>query len=373
MKQPDGLMKAQSQAAEFAARHVAARADLQTTQEFPLDLWREMGEAGLFKIGIPEIHGGPGGGPSDLLKAGEVFVRNGLNLGLGLSWIVQQVIARFVGEEFGTPGPRRQYLPAAALGNCTMSFAVSEPKRGASPKTLATQAEKTGTGYELTGEKTYLTNGPIADLFVVVAATDDAAQRRRFTAFIVPRGTQGLTVTPPMPLNLLKPSPHGGIQLNRCPVPKASVLGREGNAWPDIVVPLGETEDVVMMGPVLGGMAAQLDLLRIALRERSASAEKTLPGEWGALNSLWQALRSIACEAAGRLDRGNESPAPLSIAFARFAALFHADVARFTERLRIEEPERFSLLQKDMEFMEMLQKRRLQIRQAKMGSAQLAS
>lgn len=371
MKQTDELMNASRRAAAFAARRVAARADLQTMQEFPMDLWREMGDAGLFKIGIGEIHGGTGGGYSDLLKAGETFVRCGLNPGLGLSWIFQQVIARFVVEGFGTPEQCRQHLRAAVLGNCTMSFAVSEPKRGASPKTLATQAEKTETGYVLTGEKTYLTNGPIADLFVVVAATDGAAQRRSFTAFIVPRGTQGLTVTPPMPLNFLKPSPHGGIELNRCPVPETSVLGRAGNAWPDIVVPLGETEDVVMMGPVLGGMAAQLDLLRIALRKHSASAEKTLASEWGALNSLWQALRSIACEAAGRLDRGNESPAPLSIAFARFAAELHADVARFTQRLRIEEPEHFGLLQKDMEFLEMLQKRRLQIRQAKMGAAQL--
>ncbi|HPL09556.1 MAG TPA: acyl-CoA dehydrogenase family protein [Smithellaceae bacterium] len=373
MKQPDKPFDMPALAADFAARHVACRADLQTEQEFPSDLWRKMGKAGLFRGGLPEEYGGDGCGYLDLLRTGEAFVRSGLNLGLGMSWIFQQIIARSVVGTFGTTEQCRQYLRAAALGNCAISFAVSEPGRGASPKALATKAQQQGESYLLTGEKTHLTNGPIADLFVVVAVTDDTSARKGFTAFMVPRGAQGLFVEPPMPLNFLKPSPHGGIQLNGCLIPKASVLGREGNAWEDIVVPLGETEDVVMMGPVLGGMAAQLDLLRIALRERSASAEKTLPGEWGALNSLWQALRSIACEAAGRLDRGNESPAPLSIAFARFAALFHADVARFTERLRIEEPERFSLLQKDMEFMEMLQKRRLQIRQAKMGAAQLAS
>ncbi len=358
------------QAAEFAARHVAPRKDLQTGQEFPADLWREMGKAGLFRAGLPESEGGDGGGYLALLQSGEAFVRSGLNLGLGMSWIFQQVIARFVVGAFGTPEQCRQYLRAAALGDCTLSFAVSEPKRGASPKTMATKAQKQGEFYLLDGEKTYLTNGPIADLFVVVAVTDDTTPLKRFTAFIIPRGAHGLYAEPPMPLDFLKPSPHGGIQLNRCLIPKTSVLGREGSAWEDIVVPLGETEDAVMMGPVLGGMAAQLDLLRIAFREH-ASAEKSLPGEWGALHALWQTLRCIADEAAARLDRGDGSFTPLGIAFARIAAEFHADAARLIERLHIQPSERLGLLQKDMEFLEMLQKRRLQIRQEKIGAALL--
>lgn len=371
MKQPDKPLSIFMQAADFAARHVAMRTDLQTEQEFPADLWREMGRTGLFGAGLPESEGGDGRGYLDLLRCGEAFVRSGLNLGLGMSWIFQQMIARSVLGVFGTPEQCRQYLRAAALGDCTLSFAVSEPGRGASPKTMATKAQTQGESYLLTGEKTYLTNGPIADLFVVVAVTDDASARKGFTAFIVPRGTPGFSITPPLPLNFLKPSPHGGIQLNRCLIPKTSVLGREGNAWEDIVVPLGETEDVVMMGPVLGGMAAQLDLLKAALLEHPAAADRTLQGEWGALHALWQALRSIAYEAAGKLDRGDGSPASAGIAFARIAAEFHADVARWPQRLHIQPPERFGLLQKDMEFLEMLQKRRLQIRQEKIGAALL--
>lgn len=369
MKQPDEPLQIFMRAADFAARHVAPRKNLQTGQEFPADLWRKMGKAGLFRAGLPEKYGGDSGGYLDLLRSGEAFVRSGMNLGLGMSWIFQQIIARSVVGTFGTPEQYRQYLPSAALGNCTMSFAVSEPKRGASPKTMATKAQKQGEFYLLDGEKTYLTNGPIADLFVVVAVTDDASARKGLTAFIVPRGAPGLSITPPMPLNFLKPSPHGGIQLNRCPVPKTSILGREGSAWEDIVVPLGEIEDVVMTGPVLGGMAAQLDLLKAALRE--PSTDRALQGEWGALYALWQALRSIAYEAAERLDRSDESPASSGIAFARIAVEFHADVARLTERLLIQPPERFGLLQKDMEFLEMLQKRRLQIRREKIGAALL--
>ena len=222
MKQPDEPLDMIIQAADFAARHVAARKDLQTGQEFPADIWREMGKAGLFRAGLPESEGGDGGGHLELLRSGEAFVRSGFNLGLGMSWVFQQMIARCVVGAFGTKEQCRQYLRAAALGNCTMSFAVSEPGRGASPKTMVTKAQKQGESYLLDGEKTYLTNGPVADLFVVIAVTDDAAARKGFTAFIVPRGAQGLQVTPPMPLNFLKPSPHGGIQLNHCLVPKTS-------------------------------------------------------------------------------------------------------------------------------------------------------
>ncbi|MCK7507140.1 MAG: hypothetical protein MZV70_25925 [Desulfobacterales bacterium] len=111
-----------------------------------------------------------------------------------------------------------------------------------------------------------------------------------------------------MPLNFLKPSPHGGIQLNNCLIEQKSILGKVGSAWQDIVVPLGEIEDVVMMGPVLGGMAAQLDLLTAAIRENSTSADRALQGEWGALSAFWQTLQTIAYEAAGRLDRSGDSP-----------------------------------------------------------------
>jgi len=303
MKQPDKPFDMPALAADFAARHVACRADLQTGQEFPSDLWRKMGKAGLFRAGLPEKYGGDSCGYLDLLRSGEAFVRSGLNLGLGMSWIFQQIIARSVVGTFGTPEQCRQYLRAAALGDCTISFAVSEPGRGASPKTLATKAHQQGASYLLTGEKTYLTNGPIADLFVVVAVTDDASARKGFTAFMVARGAQGLFVEPPMPLNFLKPSPHGGIQLNHCLIPKTSVLGREGNAWEDMVVPLGETEDVVMMGPVLGGMAAQLDLLTAALREQST--DRSLQGEWGALHGAVRgaSLMKQPPDSTGATDR----------------------------------------------------------------------
>jgi acyl-CoA dehydrogenase len=360
-----------NQATAFAAEHIAGRADLQTGHEFPRDIWQKMGKAGLFKIGIAKKYGGAGGGYLDLLKAGEAFVRSGCNLGLGLSWLFQQIIAHYVVGSFGTPQQRRQYLGAAAEGKVTFSFAVSEPGRGASPKTLATQAKKTKTGYGLSGEKTYLTNGPIADMYIVVAVTDNTTGLKSFTAFIVPRDTEGLTIAPPMPLNFLKPSPHGGIQLENCLIGQKSILGKKGSAWQDIVVPLGEIEDIVMMGPVLGGMAAQLDLIVCAIRENATSADRALPSDLGALSALWQTLQAFAYEAAGRLDRGSDSPLPLGITFARLAAEFRADIGQLSERWKIPVPGQYTDFQRDMASLGALQKRRLEIRQEKIGAALL--
>lgn len=358
-------------AAEFATRHVLRCSDLQTAQEFPQDLWREMGKAGLFKIGIPETHGGTNGGYLDLLQAGEAFVRNGCNLGLGVSWIFQQIVAAYIMTTLGTKRQREKYLPAAANGQCTFSFAVSEPKRGASPKMLTTSARKQDASYCLEGEKAYLTNGPIADIFIIIAVTGEAEHKRSFTAFIAPRDTQGLNVMPPMPLTFLKPSPHGGIQLNNCIIGEESVLGREGCAWQDIVVPLGEIEDTVMAGPVLGGMAAEFDILTAGIRGNAAAKDRALQAKLGSLHSLRQTLQIIAYEAAGQIDRADASPLPQVITFARLAATFAADVAQIAKQWEIPLPDQYSHLARDLESLGMLQKRRLEIRQEKIGRALL--
>ncbi|MDP2853551.1 MAG: acyl-CoA dehydrogenase family protein [Smithellaceae bacterium] len=372
MHQPDeNQIKTYKQAAAFAAEYIACRPDLQTGQEFPMDIWRKMGEAGLFQIGIAEKYGGTGGGYLDLLKGGEAFVKSGYNLGLAVSWLYQQIIAHYVINVFGTPQQRRQYLRAAAAGKITLSFAVSEPGHGARPKLLTTKAQKHEKHFVLNGEKTYLTNGPIAGIFIVIACTDDIGTKKHFTALIVPRNAEGVTVTPPLAMNFLKPSPHGGIKLENCVVGQRFFLGKEGSAWPDIVVPFGEIEDVVMMGPALGGMAAQLTMLMDTIREHQTEMNRVLEGELGALHALLQTLQIIAYEAADQLDRGNASPIPIMITFGRLAAEFHTGIGQMTDNWKIHTPAEYDYLHRDMGSLVTLKKRLLQIRQEKIGRALL--
>lgn len=371
-------MNFQKITADFAAQHVRAQTNLQTDQLFSKEIRQKMGDAGLFRIGLPESYGGNNGSHLDLLQAGEIFVRDGRDLGLGVSWIFQQIIARHLLGTFGMPEQCDQYLRAAACGKCMLSFAVSEPGRGATPKNLTTKATRQGRSYCLQGEKRYLTNGPIADIFIVIAVTDESSPRKAFTAFLVPRNTPGLTVLPPMSLNFLKSSPHGAINMNQCQLKQQALLGAEGKAWQDMVVPLGEIEDTIMMGPVLGGMAAQLDILKNAVQNSATPADRGLEGEAGALAALFAAMKVIAYEAARRLDNlpagslptdADKSPVPLVIAWARLATEFCTDIARLAQQVKISIPEVFSRLQTDITSLGALQKRRLQVRQEKTGRA----
>jgi len=359
--------------AAFAQRHVADRPDLQTGQEFPADIWRKMGEAGLFKIGIDELYGGAGGGYLALSQAGEVFVKNGYNLGLAVSWVYQQILAHYLLSVFGSPQHRKQYLRALAEGKITLSFAVSEPGRGAHPKMLSTRAEKKDRVYVLNGEKTYLTNGPIAGVFIVVAVTDPNPAQKKFTAFIVPRNIDGLTVTRQMPMNFLKPSPHGGITLEDCVVSKRSILGEEGGAWRDMVVPVGDMEDVVMMGPAVGAMAAELAMLTDAVRRCIEEPDNTLLAEIGTLSASLQTLRAMAYEAAHRLDRGLTSSMGLLVTFVRLAADFLANVDHCFETRRLAPPPEYADLHRDAVTIVSLKKRLMQIRQEKLGALVMKS
>lgn len=361
----------QKMAAQFAAKHVREQAPVQIEQKFPQNIWQKMAEAGLFKIGLPESYGGSGGTGLDILQAGEAFVRQGRNLGLGISLIFQQIIARYILGKFGQPRQCQQYLSAAADGKCIFSFAVSEPQRGASPKTMATAASRHNSAYLLSGEKIYLTNGPIADVFIVIAVTADSLPKKEFTAFIVPRQTPGLTVSSPMSLDFLKSSPHGRITLQRCLLEPDAVLGEVGKAWREMVVKLGEVEDVIMMGPVLGSLAAQLDLLTSLLVKKNAPAERELFREFGALDAHWQAMQTLAYEAAARLDKDAGSPYPLVIALAHLAANFSESLVKFPERWKITAPDLFFELQTDLASLGFLQKRRRQIHEEKAGRALL--
>lgn len=359
--------KKQHPASVFAATYIAPRLDLQTGSEFPMDIWQKMGEAGLLRIGLAEIFGGDGGGYLDLLKGGEAFVKSGKNPGLALSWLYQQILARFVIGFFGTTAQLRRYLPAAAAGQIKLSFAVSEPGHGSRPKLLSTRADKHDNMFTLTGEKTYLTNGPIADVFIVIALTDGTSPQKRFTAFIVPRNARGVTVTPLPSMNFLKPSPHCGLRLDDCRLHPDSLLGKEGTAWTDMVVPLGEIEDIVMMGPALGGMTAQLAALTASLVNSPFREDARLQEELGALAVQIQAMRVIAYEAADRLDRGQPPPVALAIAFARMASEFLVAIRGIQDTRNIAVSDEDAYLQRDMEALVNVKKRLLQIRQKKIG------
>ncbi len=296
------LSAIQEEVARFAGDNISHRSELGGTSEFPWDIWRAMGEAGLLGLALPPQYGGRDGGYAALVVAGEALVRHGGNLGLALSVAVHHIVAKFLILGFGDDRQRQEYLPSMGSGKMIGCLAVSEPKTGAHPKHLKTVAAPQGDLYLLNGEKTYLTNGPIADLFVVMAVTGDEEGKKLITAFVIPKDTPGTSQTEPLALDFLRPSPHGGIKLDNASVPAANILGREGAAYETMIKPFREIEDAVLMGPIVGGMAAQLEMVMGLIRAQGIAATEEIKTALGRLQFLVHQARIIAYEAGMMLD-----------------------------------------------------------------------
>ena len=351
----------------FAIEHVASRADLQTMQDFPRDIWQKMSEAGFFKIGIAPQYGGSGGGFKQLTEAGEVFVRSGCNIGLAMSWLYQQIIAIHLISGFGTEKQQKLYLPPMAEGKLTVSFAVSEPKHGARPKLLTSMATPEGSSYKLNGEKTYLTNAPIAGLFIVIAITGEEQEQKKFSAFLVAGTDEGVIIKPRLKFDFLKPAPHGGIKLTDCRVPASAMLGGKDTAYTNIVMPFSDVENVVLMGAVTGGMGAELMDLIMESNKRNIHKDKSLQSAVGALDSLLETMRAIVREAARKLDEHDSAAVPLIVTFKELAAGFQSRIAAAVAKWEIKTKERFNVLQTDINVLGALQEKTLQDKQAKLG------
>ncbi len=321
----DDLRNLQETASRFARQNIIGR-DLGSSSEFPWDIWRAMAQCGLLGLTISKERSAGSSGYLALAVAGEALVRHGGNLGLALSAAIHNIVARFIIFGFGDSDQRREYLPAMASGKITGSLAVSEPETGAHPKYLKTRATREGDWFKLNGEKTYLTNGPIADFYVVIAITGMEQDRKQLSAFLVPRGTNGLTQTGPIQLDFLRPSLHGGIKLENAMIPGSNALGPEGQAYQSIIKPFREIEDAALMGPMVGGLARQLELAVKLITKEKALPKDDLKSTVGGLQVLVNQARILAYEAGAMLDNApHEEFLSLLLAGREISSRFQAE------------------------------------------------
>ncbi len=338
------IEKAEKFAREKLAPWAAGRPD-----EFSPTLWREAGEQGLLGVAVPREYGGLGLNYLAVTAAAEILVGAGHNPGFGLSWMIHNVVSRLVFWELGREEQRTRYLPELAAGRITPSLSISEPGVGAHPKHLRTRADGRDGGFLLNGEKSYLTNGPFVDLYVVLAITGGEEDHKEFSAFIVPKGTPGVVLTPPLALDSFRPSPHCGIRLTDCAVPAANMIGPPGGAYRNIAIAFREIEDVTLSGLVSGGMTRQLELLIAALRHGTALGKEAI-ARLGRLRSLRDTLRLLAFQAARLLD---DAAAPaqrlsLMLAFRALAREFQEEIGRITPPSLKEEQGEFRSLSSDL-------------------------
>src|SRR5688500_9672778 len=180
------------QARRFSRERIAPRAEeIDRTNEFPRDLWPELGAAGLLGVTVPERWGGANLGYLAHIIAMEEISRAsgsvGLSYGAHSNLCMNQLVLN------GNDAQRDRYLPKLVSGEHVGALAMSEPGAGSDVVAMQLRAEKRGDAYALTGSKMWITNGPDADTVIVYAKTDPAAGPRGITAFIVEKGFAGFS------------------------------------------------------------------------------------------------------------------------------------------------------------------------------------
>jgi acyl-CoA dehydrogenase len=316
--------------AAFARRHVASR-DLLASETFPADLWRKMQQAGLFRIGLPAPHGGDGGTYADIAAAERVLVEEGQSTGLAGVWGGHQMVARWFVAGFGTEAQQASYLPPLASGALTAGVAISEPKVGAHPKLLTTSAVRDGDSWRIDGEKSYVTNGDIAGLYVVLAITAMEGERKRYSFFLVPRDAPGLEVIPAATPATMRPVGHVALRLSGCRVPLDTLLGEPGAAYETMALPFRDAEDAVGTSSMAGNLAGMVRLLGAEL---GAAAAEEAVAELGALSGLAAIAAPSAAALAQSVDEGcvtDPGPQALLIGLRQLAAIFHARATALRE------------------------------------------
>lgn len=154
------------------------------------ELWRKAGEQGLLCPTVPEAYGGVGVDFRYNALVDEAVNRLGLTgIGFGLH---SDIVAPYI-LHYGSEAQKQRYLPAMVGGDCIGAIAMTEPGTGSDLQGIATQAVRDGDGWVLNGAKTFITNGQLADLVIVVAKTDPEAGSKGFSLFLVEAGSAGFS------------------------------------------------------------------------------------------------------------------------------------------------------------------------------------
>jgi acyl-CoA dehydrogenase len=277
----------------------------------PEDIVQNMRALGLFGWSIPEAYGGAGLSTEELALANIELsqcavayrARVGTNTGIGAEAIVVD----------GTPEQKERYLPRLASGEITGCLAATEPEAGSDLLGgLATTAVHDGESYILDGAKRYITNAPIADLFTVLARTDPSSRASSSTsAFLVERGTPGLTVGPPHRKMGQAGSPVAEVHFERCRVPAPSIVGGvPGRGFATVMKTLNK-QRINLAALCTGPAIRLLDEALAHARNRRQSGRPI--GEFQLVQAMLadskveiEAARALVLETARKRDRGED-------------------------------------------------------------------
>lgn len=186
-----------------------------------------LGQSGLLDWAVPE----DGGAVPKLDVRGLSIIRAGLGYHSGLAdfAFAMQGLGSGALTLFGTPEQKARWLPGARAGTAIAAFALSEPDAGSDVAALSTTAIRDGNGWRLDGTKTWISNGGIADQYVVFARTGEAPGARGLSAFIVPATIEGLTIAER--IDVIAPHPLATLKFEACRLPADALIGQAGEGF----------------------------------------------------------------------------------------------------------------------------------------------
>jgi alkylation response protein AidB-like acyl-CoA dehydrogenase len=219
--------------------------------------WQACAEFGVLGMPIPQEHGGMGLGLSDLLAVMEGLGEGTRDQGLLFSLNAHLWTNSIPILLYGTDAHKQAYLPRLCDGSLIGANAASEPGSGSDIFSMRTRATRDGDHYVLNGTKTFVSNAPIADLFVAYATVNPALGVTGITAFIIERDTPGLVISRKLEKMGLRTSPMAEVVFDNCRIPVTNRLGREGRGVP-IFESSMEWERGCILANCLGVMRRQL-------------------------------------------------------------------------------------------------------------------
>lgn len=311
---------------DFAAKELAPRAaQLDREHAFPTEAWKRAGEMGLLGVMIPQEYGGEG---LDHV-AFSIFVEE-MARADGAVALVLDVTAGIVSECLvmaGSEEQKRKYLPPFCRAEKLGAFCLSEPGSGSDAAALKARAVRQGDHYVLNGTKTFITNGGVADVYVVMARTDPTQGARGISAFLVEKGWPGLSFGPTFEKLGLHASHTCQVILEDCRVPLESRLGPEGEGF-KLAMRALDSARAAVSAQAVGIAQGALDYAMEYTKQREAFG-RSVAGHQGIqfffadMAAQLAAARALAYQSAWMFDAGH----PQRATYAAMAKLFCTEAA----------------------------------------------
>ena len=294
----------------FAADRIAPRAQaIDTSNEFPRDLWPELGALGLLGITIEDEFGGSQLGYLAHVVAMEEISR--ASASVGLSYGAHSNLCMNQLRRWGSNAQRQKYLPKLVSGEHLGALAMSEAGAGSDVMGMRMTATRDGDEYVLSGSKMWITNAPLADVIVVYAVTDSGAGSRALSAFVVERGMPGLSTAEKIDKLGMRGSDTSEVIFEDCRVPVENRLAEEGKGATILMSGL-DYERVVLAGGPLGIMRVCMDVVMPYVHERKQFGRpigefQLMQGKLADMYTSMNSCRSYVYAVARACDRDQTS------------------------------------------------------------------